>query len=182
MKSIFKKPSPVIFIVIASILITTVCSVLFYKDATNRLEKFGKPGEYDIHDFVAEGETPVKFRIDNSIEAFYVSDVHKKGDEKADWSDIDMYIFSSNVLAKAAFNWFSNEENLAKGSEVHENWACGYDNAIEGITVKKFYYLTGNAIIERMDYISDPGITDGKESSMQSKENQKRHDEIMLYW
>lgn len=101
------------------------------------------------------------------------------GDE---WKGLIIYLFDDVDKAKFAFNYVESSMVKALFLEKTDNEINGYDNTAENISIKKYYYRVNNIIIEKTDFIGDPGIVDAVESDYSKEENAKIHQKIKEFW
>ena len=100
----------------------------------------------------------------------------KRIDGENEWYDVTFYIFESDLDANLAFNYI--KENNLNLTEITDSYIIGQVKDLEDIRMDMWYYVTSNMIIERMDYISDPGTTTPPSDTM-TENNIARHTEIM---
>lgn len=104
----------------------------------------------------------------------------KKVQGSEDWEDLTFYIFETEEDAQTALENVKTNK-LVEGATVESNYISGQDKDAVDIVVTLFYYQTKNMIIERTDFIGDPGSDKGP-NEIQSKNNATRHEQIISNW
>lgn len=118
---------------------------------------------------VGQHQSPEKF---GDIEATVA-------DGKSTWEGLTFYIFESPEKATEAFTYI--EENVLQDTNRVDNTIIGQRAEAVGLPYIQFYYVTGNMIISRDDFIGDPGSDKGPSDKLIS-DNQAVHDNIVNFW
>ena len=95
------------------------------------------------------------------------------------WKDLTFYIFDDVDSANTAFEYIKS--NVLQDVDATENTAVGQRAEAVGLPYIQFYYVTGNMVIARDDFIGDPGSDKGP-SDNQTTLNQQAHDNIVNFW
>lgn len=116
----------------------------------------------------------------NVSETTFVDMSVKKVQGSGDWEDLTFYIFETEEDAQTALENVKTNK-LVEGATIKSNYIYGQDKDAVDIVVNMFYYQTKNMIIERTDFIGDPGSDKGPSES-KSKNNEIRHEQIISNW